>query len=138
MNRKILEQLRVLVVDDHVSTREEVCALIRHEQDMQIVAEVGTGEEAIDAVRQAQPDVVVMDIALPGITGVEATEDIMRELPGIHVVALSNHGGRKLVQAVLNAGGLGYVRKEHAFEELLPAIRAVAKGEKYLDRDLEE
>lgn len=129
--------LRILVVDDHVSTREEVCALIRRENDMRIVAEAGTGEEAVGVVGTVQPDVVVMDIALPGMTGVEATEDIMRQVPTAHVVALSNHGGRKLVQAVLDAGGLGYVRKEHAFEELLPAIRSVAKGEKYLDRDLD-
>lgn len=121
--------MKLVLVDDHAPTREEMASLLSRNPDMEVVAQSETGEEAIETVKRLTPDVVIMDIVLPGITGVEATAAIIKELPQTRVVALSNHGGRNLVQAFLKAGGKGYVRKDRAFEELVPAIRAVWAGE---------
>ena len=124
--------MRILLVEDHEPTREEMRALIQRQPDMTVVAEAGTGEEAIGKAREGQPDVVIMDILLPGINGIEAARAILAEQPGVKVLALSNHFGASLVQAILDAGGLGYVRKNHAFEELIPALRSVAAGKPYV------
>ena len=123
--------MKLVLVDDHAATRAEMVSLIARNPDMEVVAQSDTGEDAIEMVRRFTPDMVIMDIVLPGITGVEATATIVRELPKTRIVALSNHGGRNLVQAFLKAGGKGYVRKDRAFEELVPAIRAVWAGEAF-------
>jgi DNA-binding NarL/FixJ family response regulator len=115
-----------------------MCSLIRREADIELVAEAGTGEQAIEEAAQLQPDVVVMDILLPGMTGIGATAVIVQRGPQTKVIALSNHSGRRLWDAVLKAGGMGYVRKDHAFEELIPAIRAVCAGERFLGKQVEE
>lgn len=124
--------MKILLVDDHVPTREAIKSLIGQEVDLSVVAEAGTGEEALDLARDLQPDVVVMDIMLPGMNGIEAMRRILAEHPQMHVLALSNHSGTSLVQAVQDAGGLGYVRKNRAFEELVLAIRAVAAGTPFI------
>lgn len=126
------EPMDILLVDDHVPTREEIKALIGQEPDLHVVGEAGTAEEAFVLARELKPDVVVMDIMLPGINGVEATRLILAEHPQMHVLALSNHSGTSLVQAVQNAGGLGYVPKNRAFEELIPAIRTVGAGHPFV------
>lgn len=108
--------------------------MIGRETDMTVVAEAGTGEEAIEKARTENPDIVVMDILLPGINGIEATRQIREEQPDVKVLALSNHFGESLVLAILDAGGLGYVPKNRAFEELIPALRAVGAGQQYVSR----
>ena len=128
--------LKVLLVEDHAPTRAEMRSLIEHEADMAVVAEAGSGEEALQSVAQAAPAVVVMDILLPGINGIEATRAVRDARPGIQVLALSNHSSRGMVQSLLDAGGLGYVRKDHAFEELVAGIREVAAGRMFLGRDV--
>ena len=115
-----------------------MCSLLRREDDMEVAGECGTGEEAVAQAPQLCPDVVIMDVALPGMTGVEATRLIALALPHTRIVALSNHSGRSLVSAVLKAGGLGYVRKDHAFEELVPAIRSVYAGRRFLGLDIDD
>ena len=107
-------------------------ALIEQQPDMTVVAEAGTGEDAVDMAHDERPDVVVMDILLPGMNGIETSRKIRATQPDVKVLALSNHFGESLVQAILEAGGLGYVRKNRAFEELIPALRAVAAGKKYI------
>jgi DNA-binding NarL/FixJ family response regulator len=126
--------VRILLVDDHEPTRQEMRALIERQADMTVVAESETGEDAVDQARQERPDVVVMDILLPGMNGIETTRKIRAEQPGVRVLALSNHFGASLVQAILDAGGLGYVRKSRAFEELIPALRSVAEGKPYVNK----
>jgi len=121
--------IRILIVDDHKATREEMRSLIEREPDMLVVAEAGTGEAGVDQARAQHPDIVVMDILLPGMNGIEATRKILAAQPGIRVLALSNHFGESLEQAILDAGGTGYVRKSQAFEELIPALRAVHAGQ---------
>ncbi|MFO7535498.1 MAG: response regulator transcription factor [Kiritimatiellia bacterium] len=129
---------RILLVDDHGPTREEMSALLSGSHGLQVVAESDSGEDAIEKARLLKPDLVVMDIFLPGISGVQATEAITRQLPGTRVIALSNHCGRSVVKAFLKAGGVGYVRKSCAFEELVPAIETVLQGKSYMGQVLSE
>ena len=124
--------MNVLLVEDHVATREQVKHLLSQEPDLTIVGQAGTGEEGIDAAKQLSPDVVIMDIVLPGMNGIEATREILANCPTTQIIALSNHSGLALVQAIMAAGGRGYVRKNRAFEELIPAIRAVCDGKRYV------
>ena len=121
---------RVLLADD--PTREEMARLIGKETDMLVVADVATGEEAVAAAQTLEPDFIVLDILLPQRNGIEVCRAITDKLPGVRVVALSNHSGPPLVKAFFDAGGMGYVRKDHAFEELLPAIRTILAGRHYL------
>ena len=124
--------MKILLIEDHKPTRDEIRALIEQQPDMTVVAEAQSGEEGLEKARVAHPDVVIMDILLPDMNGIEATRKIIAEQSRIRVLALSNHFGSSLVQAVLDAGCLGYVRKSLAFEELIPALRAVASGEQYV------
>lgn len=124
--------MKVLLVEDHIPTREQVKSLISQEADLTVIAAVGSGEEAIETARKLLPDVVVMDILLPGMNGIDATRSILKERPRTCVLALSNHAGPTLVQAVMSAGGLGYVSKNRASDELILAIRAVGAGKTYI------
>lgn len=126
--------MRILIVEDHKPTRDEMRALIEREPDMNVVAEAETGEDGVDQARAEHPDVVVMDILLPGMNGIEATRRILAEDPGTRVLALSNHFGDSLVTSILAAGGLGYVLKSKAFGELVPALRSVYAGEQYVSK----
>jgi two-component system, NarL family, invasion response regulator UvrY len=125
--------VRIMIVDDHKPTRDEIRGLIEHQPGMDVVAEVATGEEAVDMARARQPDVIVMDILLPGMNGIEAMRRICSEQPDVRVLAISNHFGESLIQTIFDAGGLGYVRKSRAFEQLVPAVRSVAAGKLYVD-----
>ena len=129
---------KVLLVDDHAPTREEMRILIDRQQNMAVCGQSETGEAAVEDARRIEPDLIIMDIALPGITGVEAMKIIMREHPQTKILALSNHSGRILVQAIINAGGMGYVRKDRAFEELIPALHTLLQGETYLGRHVND
>lgn len=123
-----------MLVEDHKPTRDEMRALIGREPDMEVVAEAESGEEALGMARAEKPDVAVMDILLPGMNGIETTRKLLAEQPGVKVLALSNHFGDSLVKAILEAGGLGYVRKSKAFEELIPALRQVDAGRQYISK----
>ena len=127
---------RVLLADDHDATREEMVRLIGKEVDMVVVADVATGEEAVAAAAIVEPDFVVLDILLPQRNGFEVCRAISDKLPGVRVVALSNHSGPPLVKAFFEAGGMGYVRKDHAFEELIPAIRTILAGRHYMGQQV--
>jgi len=124
--------MNVALVEDHAPTRAEMKALVEREPDLVVVGQSATAEDALEMCRLTRPDIVVMDILLPGMNGVDATRLILAQHPAVRVVALSNHAGRALVQAILDAGGLGYVRKDRAFEELVPAIRSIAAGRQYV------
>ena len=124
--------MRIMLVEEHKLTRDEMRALIERQPDMTVVGESRTGEDAVDRAREVRPDIIVMDILLPGMNGISTTRKIRAEQPDVRVLAMSNHFGDSLVQAILDAGGLGYVRKSKAFEELIPALRSVAAGTKYI------
>lgn len=130
--------MNILLVDDHRMTREELASIISAEDDLNVVAQAGSGEEGIRLVRQVHPDMVVMDIVMPGMSGIEAAQSILKEHPDMRILAVSNHSGNVMVKAVLQAGVRGYVRKDQAYEELLPAIRAVAEDKEYLGQRISE
>lgn len=127
-----MEKIRVLLVDDHMVVRIGLRALIDSEPDMQVAGEAGNGIEAIEQVRALHPDVVVMDIAMPQMDGLEATRRIRSEFPGSPVLILTVHAQEKYLFPVLKAGGAGYVLKSTVDTELLDAIRTVASGGAFL------
>jgi len=119
-------------VDDHQVVRSGLRMLLAGESDVEIVGEAGTAKEALDAVPQLTPDIVLMDIGLPDMSGIQATREIKRLYPEVAVVALTIHEDEEYFFKMLEAGANGYVPKRAAPEELLTAIRAAAKGEVYL------
>ena len=126
------DELRVLLVDDHAILRAGLRALLDAEADMRVVGEAGSGEEAIDLIPHVKPDIVVMDISMPGMGGVEATRRIMETDDPPYVLILTMHGEEEHLLAVLEAGGAGFVRKTHADEDLTKAIRTVAADQVFL------
>jgi len=124
--------VRVLLADDHGIIRQGLRSLLEGEADVEVVGEAEDGRAALQLVRELVPDIVVMDIAMPNLNGVEATRQIVGEFPETRVIALSVHSRRRFVADMLRAGASGYVLKECLFEELLRAIRAVVQGGTYL------
>jgi len=125
-------KIKVLLVDDHRIVREGIKSLIDSQSDMEVIAEASSGREAIRIVRKMSPDLVVMDVAMPDMNGIEATRHITSEFPGVKVIALSMHSNKRFVVEILRVGASGYLLKDCAFEELANAIRAVMAGELYL------
>jgi two-component system, NarL family, response regulator NreC len=125
-------EVRLLLVDDHAVVRSGLRMLLVNEQDVEIIGEAGSAGEALQAARQLKPNVVLMDIGLPDMSGIEATREIKRQYPEIAVVALTIHEDEEYFFKMLEAGASGYVPKRAAPEELLTAIRAAASGEVYL------
>lgn len=127
------ELIRILVVDDHFMVRMGLCASLNVESDMKVVAEAGTSEAALEAYRQHQPTLVLMDVRLPGISGIETTAAILQDSPSARVLILSTHAGEEEIYRSLQVGASGYILKSALREHLLSAIRIVAKGERYVD-----
>jgi len=128
MNTKI----RILLADDHKVLRDGLRALLEGETDMMVVAEAGTVDEAIQAASRCQPEVIVMDLGMPGGSGLDAIRHIRtQELP-VKIVVLSMHSGREMVMQVLQAGSDGYVPKSSAHTDLIQAIRTVHRGQRFL------
>jgi two-component system response regulator NreC len=125
-------KIRLFLVDDHQVVRTGLRMLLENEEDVQIVGEAGTAMEAMQGVDRLNPDVVLMDIGLPDMSGIEATQKIKNKHPEMAVVALTIHEDQEYFFRMLDAGASGYVPKRAAPEELLTAIRSAAKGEVYL------
>jgi DNA-binding NarL/FixJ family response regulator len=128
--------LRILLADDHVTVRHGLKLLIDGQPDMHVVSEVGDGETTIDRALALKPDVVVMDISMPGMNGLVATRRLKQQQPETAIVTLTRHPDDAYLQELLRAGASGYVLKQSAPSELLHAIRAVAAGGQYLDSTL--
>jgi two-component system response regulator NreC len=127
-----MEKTRVLLADDHAVLRAGLKALLSLEVDIEVVAEASTGEEAVERARALRPDVVVMDLAMPGVGGLEATRQIAALQQGTRVLVLTSHAEEEYLLSVLEAGGSGYVQKTKADEDLINAIRVVARDEVFL------
>jgi DNA-binding NarL/FixJ family response regulator len=128
--------LRILLADDHVTVRHGLKLLIDSQPDMKVVSEVSDGEAAVRGALELKPDVVVMDISMPGMNGLDATKKLKLQQPNAAIITLTRHSDDAYLQELLRAGVLGYVLKQSAPAELLQAIRAAATGEPYLDSTL--
>ena len=124
--------ITVVLADDHQIIRDGLRALISLQADMEVVAEASDGRSTAQAVVEYAPDVVVMDISMPDLNGIEATRQIRQRNPRVKILALSMHSDRRLIAGMLTAGARGYVLKDCAFDEIAQAIRTVAAGKTYL------
>jgi len=125
-------EICVLLADDHVVLREATAELIDHQPDMRVVGQAGTGEETVALARELGPDVIVMDIAMPRLDGLAATQQIVAECPTARVLVLTAHEDEEHVIPLLEAGATGYLPKTVGLNELLDAIRATSRGESVL------
>ena len=124
--------IRLLIADDHKLMREGLRALLSGESDIEVIGEASNGREIVKLVEESAPDIVLMDISMPQLNGIDATRQI-KDLSGTtRVIALSMHADRLFVQGVLKAGAAGYILKDSAFDELGQAVRAVSNGQMYL------
>jgi len=130
--------LRILIADDHTIVREGLRALIEKESDLEVVAEAENGTRAVQLARQHLPEIVVMDISMPEMNGIDATRLIVTELPDIRVLALSMETDRRFVVEILKSGATGYLLKDAAFSELATAIRAVADNQTYISHKISQ
>jgi len=129
-------ELKILLVDDHAILREGLRGLIEQDQETTVVGEAGNGAEAVRLTAELQPDLVIMDLTMPVMGGIDATRLITQRYPQIKVLALSMESDRFFVVEVLKAGATGYLLKDSAFAELIEAVHAVARGETFLPRKI--
>ncbi|MDY6905511.1 MAG: response regulator transcription factor [Thermodesulfobacteriota bacterium] len=124
--------LKIVVADDHQIIREGICNMLASMTDMEVVGEASNGRTAFRLARKFQPDIIIMDISMPELNGIEATRQIKAEFPDIKIIALSMYADKRFVLGMLKAGVSGYLLKDCAFSELTGAITVVRKGETYL------
>lgn len=128
-----MEKIKVLIAEDHETVREGLKLILSAQSDMEVVGDAGDGRAAVELAQRLNPDVVIMDISMPGMNGLKATAKLKNCCPESHVLALTRHKDDGYLQQILTAGASGYVLKQSSPSELIHAIRAVAKGGKYLD-----
>ncbi|HKJ67887.1 MAG TPA: response regulator transcription factor [bacterium] len=128
--------IKLLLADDHEIILEGLHTLLSKEPDLEVVGEVKDGRQAVKAAQELEPDIVIMDITMPSLNGIEATRQMVEDLPDIKILVLSMHMGREYVAEALEAGASGYLLKDCAFQELIKAIRAVSNGKVYLSQEI--
>lgn len=128
--------IRLLLVDDHKIVREALSSVLEREPDISVVGQAGDGETALVMVAELLPNLVLMDIAMPGISGIEVTRQIVSEYKEVNVLALSTYFDRRIVTQMLEAGAVGFVNKAAGRDELLQGIRAVVAGKPYLCQEI--
>jgi len=131
-----VDKLRIFLADDHMVVREGLKSLVNAQPDMQVVGEADNGRAAWQRAVELKPDVVVMDVSMPVMSGAEATERLRRECPVVKVLALTFYEDKSYLDQMLKAGAAGYVLKRAVMEELVHAVRTVAAGGSYLDQTL--
>lgn len=130
-------KIKITLVDDHRIFREGIRTLLNQQADMKVIGEAEDGRTAVDLVRKLSPRVVIMDVTMPNLNGIDATRQILAENPDIKVIALSMHAHQRFVQEMIEAGASGYLLKECAFEELVQAIHEVVeKDQVYLSPEM--
>ncbi len=130
--------IRILTVDDHALLRKGISALVNAELDMKLVGEASNGDEAVEAFRLHRPDVTLMDLQMPGLSGTEAIDRIRSEFPDARIIVLTTYTGDVQVMRALKAGARAYILKGHVHRELLETIRAVHAGKKRIPPDIAE
>lgn len=126
------EPIRVMLADDHVLVREGTRRLLEAESDIEVIAEAGDGISAVEQAIASQPDVLIIDVAMPGMSGIEATRQIKQQLPKVAVLALTAYDDDQYVLALINAGAAGFMLKDVRGQELVTAVRSVHRGEQVL------
>ena len=128
--------IKILLADDHKIVSECLRPLLNKQPDMRVVGEAENGRMAVKLAQQLNPNVVIMDIAMPDLNGIEATRQIIARCPGVKIITLSMNSDRRYVTGILSAGASGYLTKSCSFEELVSAIRTVVANKKYLSPDI--
>jgi len=127
---------RIVLVDDHAMLRDGLRAIVERDSSLKVVGEASDGREGEEVVKSLEPNIVIIDIGMPNLNGIEATRRITRDSPGTRVVALSMHTDKRFVLAMFEAGASAYVAKDSISDEILRAIHAVRQGRKYLSSDV--
>jgi two-component system response regulator NreC len=128
--------IKILIVDDHKIIRDGLSALINKQPDLTIVGETDNGRTAVELAVELSPDVIIMDVIMPVMTGIDATREIIAQAPGVKVIGLSMHSDKWYISGMLEAGASGYLLKDNISEELIEAIRTVVNGGIYLSSRL--
>jgi len=127
-----MQKIKVIVVDDHTIVRDGICSLLSLTPDIEVIGEAANGREALEMLKKLMPDVVLMDIAMPIMGGLEATRRIIKEFPRIKVLALTQYDDREYVFPVIEAGACGFISKTAASSELASGVRSVYRGDSFL------
>lgn len=130
-------KIKIMLADDHHIVRQGLRALLAEYEDLEVIGEAEDGFKAVRLARDIKPDVIIMDIKMPGMSGIEATREIIAENPQMKIIALSMHSERQFISKMLEVGASGYLLKDCAFEELVTAIRNAVAGQTYLSGRLE-
>src|SRR5215469_4467198 len=128
--------IRLLTVDDHPLLRKGIAALVNAEPDMKVIAEASSGSEAVDMFRSHHPDVTIMDLQMPGMSGLEAINRILSEFPNSRIIVLTTYSGDVQVAQAIRAGARGYILKGHVHRELLETIRVIHAGQKRIPQEI--
>jgi len=128
--------IKIILADDHKVMREGLKSLLNQQEDIQVIGEADDGQAVVRLTRKLEPDIVVLDIGMPNMNGIQATQHIVAEVPDTKVLALSMHSDHQFVVKMLQAGASGYMLKDCAFEELVSAVRDIAAGKFYLSKDV--
>jgi two-component system response regulator NreC len=124
--------LKVIIADDHMIVRDGLRSLLERQPDMEVVAEAENGRMALKLVKELSPDVVIMDIGMRELNGIDATRQIVKMSPGVKVLALSMYSDKRFIKGMLKAGASGYMLKDSAFKELIDAIRIIVENKIYI------
>lgn len=130
--------IRILIADDHKIVRDGLHILIDRQIDMEVIGEAKNGQEAVELTKKLRPDVVIMDISMPDMNGIDATRLISEENCDVKIIALSMHSDRRFVVGMLEAGASGYLLKDRAFSELAGAIRLISENNSYMSPEISD
>lgn len=130
------EPIRVLIADDHPLTREGIAAVVNNQPDLRVIAEVQNGQAAVDAYLRDKPDLVLMDLRMPVMTGLEATRAILKKFPQARIIVLTSYDGDEYIHQALKSGAKAYLLKDISKEEMLLAIRTVLSGKRYIPHEV--
>ena len=128
--------IKILLADDQKIVRDNVRRLLDKEEDIEVIGEADNGCTTVRQAKQLRPDLIIMDVLMPNMNGIEATKKILSEFPNLKILALSMYSDKRFVNGMFSAGAMGYVLKEYAFDELAIAIRKVMVNETHLSKEL--